>query len=57
MSIPSCSGNAIPLETDDCECSPMASAFSICALVVPWRQEIPPGKTEAEGVKLQDPKW
>ncbi|KAH7410823.1 potassium channel-like protein [Cadophora sp. MPI-SDFR-AT-0126] len=36
---------------------PMASAFSICALVVPWRQEIPPGKTEAEGVKLQDPKW
>ncbi|KAH9214090.1 hypothetical protein DL95DRAFT_366023 [Leptodontidium sp. 2 PMI_412] len=36
---------------------PMASAFSICALVVHWRVEIPEGKTEAEGVELDDPRW
>ncbi|KAH7346453.1 potassium channel-like protein [Rhexocercosporidium sp. MPI-PUGE-AT-0058] len=36
---------------------PMASAFSICSLVVHWRVEIPEGKTEAEGVELDDPKW
>ncbi|KAL2069586.1 hypothetical protein VTL71DRAFT_14265 [Oculimacula yallundae] len=36
---------------------PMASAFSICALVVTWRVEIPEGKTEAEGVRLPDPSW
>ncbi|KAG4438859.1 hypothetical protein IFR05_005648 [Cadophora sp. M221] len=36
---------------------PMASAFSICALVVHWRVEIPDGKTEAEGMELDDPRW
>lgn len=46
------------LETDRLtRLSPMASAFSICALVVHWRVEIPPGLTEAEGVDLPDPKW
>jgi potassium channel subfamily K len=35
----------------------MASAFSICALVVRWRNEIPPGGTEANGIDIDDPKW
>ncbi|CZT45840.1 related to potassium channel [Rhynchosporium secalis] len=36
---------------------PMASAFSICALVVTWRVEISEGKTEAEGIRLPDSSW
>lgn len=36
---------------------PMASAFSICALVVHWRAEIPEGKGEQDGIEIDDPKW
>lgn len=37
---------------------PMASAFSICALVQSWRVDIPPGANESHGsVKVSDPKW
>lgn len=36
---------------------PMASAFSICALVVHWRVHIPPGAAEQNGVPIDDPKW
>jgi potassium channel subfamily K len=35
----------------------MASAFSICALVVHWRVYIPPGAAEENGVPIDDPKW
>jgi potassium channel subfamily K len=36
----------------------MASAFSICALVVHWRVYIPPGgAAEQNGIPLPDPKW
>jgi hypothetical protein len=35
----------------------MASAFSICALVVHWRVYIPPGAAEQNGVPIPDPKW
>ena len=36
---------------------PMASAFSICALVESWRVVIPPGKTENTGEGIRDPSW
>lgn len=36
---------------------PMASAFSICSLVVHWRDYIPPGGTEDQGVPVSDPAW
>ncbi|TVY23310.1 Outward-rectifier potassium channel [Lachnellula hyalina] len=36
---------------------PMASAFSICALVVHWRVYIPPGQAEEHGLEIEDPKW
>lgn len=38
---------------------PMASAFNICALVVHWRVEIPPGigANESHGNDVRDPKW
>ncbi|KAH8684448.1 potassium channel-like protein [Tricladium varicosporioides] len=36
---------------------PMASAFSICALVVHWRVYIPPGAAEQDGIELPDPQW
>lgn len=36
---------------------PMASAFSICALVENWRVMIPPGGTESNGVEEKDPRW
>ncbi|KIW07875.1 uncharacterized protein PV09_01788 [Verruconis gallopava] len=36
---------------------PMASAFSICALVVYWREYIPEGGTEAHGEPIKDPAW
>ncbi|KAI9819258.1 MAG: Potassium channel [Pycnora praestabilis] len=36
---------------------PMASAFSICALVENWRVEIPPEATEEHGIDIRDPRW
>ena len=36
---------------------PMASAFSVCALVENWRVLIPPGSDEARGISEKDPKW
>ncbi|KAI9733421.1 MAG: Potassium channel [Cirrosporium novae-zelandiae] len=36
---------------------PMASAFSICALVQNWRVKIPPGGVEEHGIDIKDPKW
>lgn len=37
----------------------MASAFNICALVVHWRVEIPPGlgANEGHGLDVRDPIW
>lgn len=36
---------------------PMASAFSICALVVHWREYIGPGDSEDTATPIEDPKW
>jgi len=36
---------------------PMASGFSVCALVEKWRETIPPGGNEAQGIDVLDPKW
>ncbi|GKT46383.1 outward-rectifier potassium channel TOK1 [Colletotrichum spaethianum] len=36
---------------------PVASAFSICALVRPWRQHFPPGTDIAAATFVEDPKW
>ncbi|EXJ89409.1 hypothetical protein A1O3_02476 [Capronia epimyces CBS 606.96] len=36
---------------------PMASAFSICALVENWRVKIPPGGSEEHGIDIKDPSW
>lgn len=36
---------------------PIASAFSVCALVYNWREYVPPGTAEASGHKVPDPKW
>ncbi|KXT12299.1 hypothetical protein AC579_5648 [Pseudocercospora musae] len=36
---------------------PIANGFSICALVYSWRAYIPPGATQADGIKMQDPAW
>ncbi|KAI0541982.1 hypothetical protein GGR58DRAFT_454675 [Xylaria digitata] len=36
---------------------PVASAFSILALVKPWRQHIPPGSDIAKAVFILDPPW
>ncbi|GME65430.1 potassium channel [Neofusicoccum parvum] len=36
---------------------PLANAFSICALVVKWRVEIPPGMDETAGTPVEDPAW
>ncbi|RWA03385.1 hypothetical protein EKO27_g11720 [Xylaria grammica] len=36
---------------------PVASAFSICALVKPWRQRIPPGLDVTKAVFIHDPSW
>ncbi|KAI0876726.1 hypothetical protein GGS24DRAFT_201367 [Hypoxylon argillaceum] len=36
---------------------PVASAFSICALVKPWRQNILPGSVITEAVFIDDPSW
>ncbi|EFQ34427.1 ion channel protein [Colletotrichum graminicola] len=36
---------------------PVASAFSICALVRPWRQHYPPGTDITSAAFVKDPKW
>ncbi|KAI0405109.1 hypothetical protein F4802DRAFT_564398 [Xylaria palmicola] len=36
---------------------PVASAFSICALVKPWRQHLAPGRDVTEAVFVGDPPW
>ncbi|KAL9027018.1 MAG: hypothetical protein Q9196_004404 [Gyalolechia fulgens] len=38
---------------------PMASAFSVCALVENWRVIVPhgPGGNEAHGIDIKDPEW
>ncbi|KAI1434733.1 voltage-gated potassium channel [Xylaria sp. CBS 124048] len=36
---------------------PVASAFSICALVEPWRQHIPPGSDIKQATFTTDPPW
>lgn len=36
---------------------PVASAFSICALVRPWRQYIPPGVSIMDAPFVKDPEW
>ncbi|KAI0553803.1 hypothetical protein F4679DRAFT_382795 [Xylaria curta] len=36
---------------------PVASAFSICALVKPWRQNVPPGSDITKAVFIDDPSW
>ncbi|GAB1315699.1 hypothetical protein MFIFM68171_05909 [Madurella fahalii] len=36
---------------------PVASAFSICALVRPWRQSLPPGTDVESAPFLDDPPW
>ncbi|KAI0433735.1 hypothetical protein F5Y09DRAFT_43035 [Xylaria sp. FL1042] len=36
---------------------PVASAFSICALVNPWRQQIPPGSDITNATFTHDPSW
>ncbi|KAK2031194.1 ion channel protein [Colletotrichum zoysiae] len=36
---------------------PVASAFSICALVRPWRQHYPPGTDITSAPFVKDPKW
>lgn len=36
---------------------PVASAFSICALVRPWRQYYPPGSDIQKAQYIPDPKW
>ncbi|EQB43328.1 ion channel protein [Colletotrichum gloeosporioides Cg-14] len=36
---------------------PVASAFSICALVRPWRQHFPPGTDIDAATFVPDPKW
>ncbi|KAK2061009.1 ion channel protein [Colletotrichum caudatum] len=36
---------------------PVASAFSVCALVRPWRQHYPPGTDITSAAFVKDPKW
>ena len=36
---------------------PVASAFSICALVRPWRQRLAPGADVTEAPFVTDPPW
>lgn len=36
---------------------PVASAFSICALVRPWRQRLTPGADVDLAPFLEDPAW
>lgn len=36
---------------------PMASTFSICALVKNWRLYVPDGSTEDQALDIPDPPW
>ncbi|KAH6981324.1 hypothetical protein BKA56DRAFT_486327 [Ilyonectria sp. MPI-CAGE-AT-0026] len=36
---------------------PVASAFSICALVRPWREQLPPGTEVQDAIFVADPPW
>ena len=36
---------------------PMASAFNICAIAIPWRLTVDAGNTEAQGPHIEDPRW
>lgn len=36
---------------------PVASAFSVCALVRQWRQRLPPGTDIAKVAFVDDPPW
>lgn len=36
---------------------PVASAFSICSLVEPWRQQLVPGGNVQDAVSIPDPSW
>lgn len=36
---------------------PVASAFSICALVSPWRQHLLPGQQPDQAQYIPDPAW
>lgn len=36
---------------------PIATAFSVCALVYHWRDYVPLGTQEASGLEITDPKW
>ncbi|KAK4043093.1 hypothetical protein C8A01DRAFT_32732, partial [Parachaetomium inaequale] len=36
---------------------PVASSFSICALVKPWRQSFPPGTDVDQAPYISDPRW
>lgn len=36
---------------------PVASAFSICSLVAPWRQSLIPGGNIEDAVDVPDPSW
>ncbi|KAJ9151199.1 Potassium channel protein [Pleurostoma richardsiae] len=48
-------GSAFPLIAGTL--GPVASAFSICALVRPWRQHMPPGMNIEAAPYIPDPKW
>ncbi|KAL6890866.1 voltage-gated potassium channel [Trichoderma evansii] len=37
--------------------APVASAFSICALVAPWRQHLSPGQQPDQAPYIPDPAW
>lgn len=36
---------------------PMASAFSVVALVIKWRTIVPDGGTDVDGIFVEDPVW
>lgn len=36
---------------------PMASAFSIVALVIKWRTIVPEGGLDPDGIFVEDPEW
>lgn len=36
---------------------PVASAFSICSLAEPWRQNLVPGADIQSAVEIPDPPW
>lgn len=45
----------IPLVADTV--GPISSAFSICALVQPWRMTVPSNGSERDGTTFKDPAW